>query len=99
MALVMTVNEVAAELRRSRAHVYRLIAAGKLRTVEPGRVAVDSLHAYCAAPQLRRSSPRSSGFVAPTADDLNRIRRMVKSDRNDAHRGDRPVVTVLKHEP
>ncbi len=68
----MTVAEVAAELRRSRAHVYRLIAAGKLRCVEPGRVAVDSLHAYCAPPAPRAVRRSHSGFVPFSRDDLKR---------------------------
>lgn len=70
MELVVTVPEVCAILRRSRAHVYRLIAAGKLRTVEPGRVAVESLQAYCAPPAARAPRRSRTGYVPFTRDDV-----------------------------
>jgi excisionase family DNA binding protein len=71
----MTVLEACAALHCSRAHVFRLLAAGTLRRIRIGKrtlVGAESVAALLAPPVERHRKPRTtrSGFVPFTRDEV-----------------------------
>lgn len=108
MSALLTPSEVAARLKRSVKHVYRLIRSGRMRHIADGersvRISEEHLKSFmqeneCASISGRKTARGGANTTTPAADELGARRDAKTSERPNSRRealSDLPTIRIVQ---